>query len=280
MLNDYLALTKPRIATLVMMTAAFGYSMAGGSFGAGLLWTVLGTGLCSAACGSLNQALEGGPDALMERTRRRAVAAGRLRARDAFLFGLVLAAAGLAALAYETTALAAALTAATVLAYAFLYTPMKRFTPQATWVGAAAGAAPPLIGWAAARGSLCAQAWVLFGIQFLWQIPHFLSLFWIHRRDYERAGFRVMPVVDPEGGLTATQIALHSFTVLPMALAPVFLGMAGKTYGFTALALSLGYLLLGLKASWSLRPADTRRLFLASLAYLPLLFMSLLLGGA
>jgi len=278
-LKDALTLAKPRIALLVMLTAALGYSVAGGAPGATIWWVVLGTGLCSGACGALNQALEGAQDAKMARTSRRPVASGRVSAASAGVLGAALSAAGLAILWAGCGPLACGLTAATIVGYAFLYTPLKRVTPQTTWIGAAAGATPPLIGWAAARGHLSVQAWALFGIQFLWQIPHFLSLFWIYREDYGRAGFRVMPVVDPAGGLTAAQIAMHSFTVLPAALLPVFLGMAGKGYGFAALAISAGYLVLGLKASWSLKAVDTRRLFLASLAYLPLIFVSLLIGG-
>ena len=278
-MKDYLSLSKPRIALLVMLTAAMGYTIAGGEGGSALWWTVLGTGLASGACGALNQALEGAQDALMDRTKKRAVAAGRVTVGQAAAYGVALGVAGLLLLWKGVNPLACALTAATVFLYVALYTPLKRVTPQTTWIGAAAGAAPPLIGWAAARGSLAPQAWVLFGIQFLWQIPHFLALFWMYRKDYERAGFQVAPVVDPAGGLTAAQIAVHSFTVLPMALAPVFFGMAGKGYGFAALALSTGYLVLGARASWTLAAADTRRLFLASLAYLPLLFASLLIGG-
>lgn len=278
-MKDYLSLSKPRIALLVMMTAALGYRLAGGENDWGLLWTILGTGLASAACGCLNQALEGPQDALMKRTAGRAVAAGRITKTRAIAFGLLLTVSGLGILWVGAGRLPALLTLATVFGYVVLYTPLKQVTPQTTWIGAAAGAAPPLIGWAAARGSLAPQAWVLFGIQFLWQIPHFLALFWMYREEYAAAGFRTAPVVDPRGGLTAAQIAMHSFTVLPMALAPVFFGMAGKGYGFAALLLSTGYLALGMKASWSLARADTRRLFLASLAYLPLLFSALLIGG-
>jgi heme o synthase len=274
MIRDYLTLAKPRIALLVMVTAALGYAVAGGE-GAGL-WVILGTGLSAAACGCLNQALEGPQDARMTRTKERPVAAGRVSARHAFLLGSAAAAAGLAVLWRGCGPLPAWLTAATIFCYIALYTPLKRRTPQTTWFGAAAGATPPLIGWAAARGSLCEQAWVLFGIQFLWQIPHFLSLFWLYRKEYERAGFRLTT----GGKTTGTQIALHSFTVLPAALAPVFFGMAGKGYGAAALLLSVGYLVFGLKASWTMTATDSRRLFLASLAYLPLLFASLLIGGS
>ncbi len=159
------------------------------------------------------------------------------------------------------------------------YTPLKKVTPQTTWIGAAAGAMPPLIGWAAYAGSLSPKAWVLFGIQFLWQIPHFLALFWIYREEYAAAGFRTMPVVHPDGGTTAVQIALHSFTLIPMTLLPLVLGMAGLPYAFAALAVGVVFLGFGLRASWTMSVVDSRRLFLASLAYLPLIFGMLYFGG-
>lgn len=273
-MKDYAVLSKPRISCLVALTAAFGYWVGGGEAGLPMAALVLGTTLASAGCGSLNQSLEGARDALMERTKDRPVAAGRMTAGHAAAAGLLFSAAGLALLWKACGPLAAGLTLATTAAY-LLYTVLKTVTPQTTWIGAAAGAAPPLIGWAAARGSLAPQAWALFGIQFLWQIPHFLALFLLYRDDYERAGFRVMA----GGRTTGAQIALNSCTMVAAALLPVSLGMAGRGYGIAALTLSAGYLVLGLKASWSLAACDTRRLFLGSLAYLPLLFASLLIGG-
>jgi protoheme IX farnesyltransferase len=277
--KDVLILAKPRIALLVMLTAALGYSVAGGGFDAVLLWLVVGTGLASAACGTLNQAIEKDQDARMTRTAGRPVASGRISQRAAVLVGCAETAAGLLALWLGVNGIATLLTGLTVFLYVCLYTPLKMVTPQTTWVGAVAGAMPPLIGYAALTGRVSIPGLVLFGIQLLWQIPHFLALFWMYREQYAAAGFQVAPVVDRSGRLTALQIAVHSFTVLPMALAPVYFGMAGPGYGLAALGLSGGYLLLGMKASWSLEPADTRRLFLASLAYLPLLFVSLLIGG-
>lgn len=279
-MKDYIALTKPRIAVMVMATTALGYLVSGHESDGRLWWTVLGTGLCSAACGVLNQWLEKDQDGRMKRTAARPLPAGRVQPSGALVFGLVLCAAGLWALWAFSGRLACAITALTVFAYVLLYTPLKRWTPQTTWIGAAAGATAPMIGWAAAQGHLSTGAWILFGIQFLWQIPHFLSLFWLYREDYAKAGFRVMPVVDPAGSLTAAQIALHSFTVLLASLLPIFCGMAGLRYGVGALLLSTAYLGLGLRASWTLAVVDTRRLFLASLAYLPMIFGMLLLGGA
>ncbi len=278
-MRDHIALCKPRIALLVVVTALFGFTVAGGERGPLLWWTLLGTGLAACACGALNQWMELVPDALMKRTAGRPLPAGRLSPGEALAFGVLLALAGLAVLSWKSGPLPCAVTAATLFLYVAVYTPLKRVTPHATWVGAAAGATAPLVGWAAAKGALPVQAWVLFFIQFLWQIPHFLALFWMYREDYARAGFKVMPVVDPRGGVTSAQIALHSFSVLPASLLPGFCGMAGPAYSVGALALGAAYLGVGMKASWTMADPDNRRLFRASLAYLPALFGMLLIGG-
>lgn len=278
-MKSCLSLAKPRIALMVALTAGLGWALAGGRATPAFFGMIAGVTLASAACGALNQYLERREDAVMTRTRTRALPAGRVSPRAALAFGLSLAALGPALAALAGGRLAGALTLATVILYVLFYTPLKKVTPQTTWIGAAAGAMPPLIGWAAAAGALSPKAWALFGIQFLWQIPHFLALFWIHREDYARAGFRVMPVVHPDGGTTALQIAVHSFTLLPATLLPVLLGMAGASYAVCALALGAGFLVLGMRASWTLAHADARRLFLASLAYLPLIFGMLYFGG-
>jgi protoheme IX farnesyltransferase len=279
-MRELLALSKPRIALLVALTTAFGWAVAGGRLGLPFLGLMLGVTLASGACGALNQWVERSEDALMKRTKTRPLPAGRLSPSAALSFGLLLAIAGPAIVLSVNGPLAAGLTALTIALYVFAYTPLKKVTPQTTWVGAAAGAMPPLIGWAAAAGSLDARAWALFGIQFLWQIPHFLALFWLYRDEYAAAGFKVMPVVHPDGGTTAIQIAIHSFTLVPATLLPVYLGMAGQSYGLPALAVSAAFLGLGMKASWTMARADARNLFLASLAYLPLIFGMLLFGGA
>jgi len=281
-MKAYLELAKPRIAVLVMATAAAGYFLAGGH---GHPWIflglVIGVGLAAAAAGAGNQCLERRQDALMKRTARRPLPSGRLGETQAATAAVLLGSSGLLILLLSAGVVPALLTALTLFLYLAAYTPLKRVTPHSTWLGAAAGAAPPLIGWAAASGgALPFQAWVLFMIQFLWQIPHFLALFWMYREDYRNAGFKVVTVVDPAGGLTAFQIAMHTFTVLLASLMPLFCGMAGIGYGIGALILSALYLALGMRASWTLAADDTRRLFFASLAYLPLLFGMLWLGGA
>ena len=272
-------MAKPRIALMVALTAGLGWALAGGRAGRDFFLMILGVSLASAASGALNQYVERAEDGLMNRTKNRSLPRGLVAPRSALAFGLCLAAAGPTLVWLAAGRLAAELTAATIALYVLAYTPLKKVTPQTTWIGAAAGAMPPLIGWAAAAGGLSAKAWALFGIQFLWQIPHFLALFWIYREEYARAGFRVMPVVHPDGATTAVQIALHSFTLLPMTLLPVVLGMAGLPYAFAALAVGTVFLAFGLRASWTLAVVDARRLFLASLAHLPLIFGMLYFGG-
>jgi protoheme IX farnesyltransferase len=277
-MKDYLQLAKPRIAIMVALTAWLGWALAGGSAVPALVLMLCGVTLASAACGTLNQCWERVEDGIMNRTRARPLPTGRVPPRSALMFGLVTAVAG-PALVWLASGAAAAITLATIVLYVLIYTPLKKITPQTTWIGAAAGATSPVIGWVAAGGPLDARAFVLFSIQFLWQIPHFLALFWIYREDYARAGFRVMPVVHPDGGTTAVQIAIHSFTLLPATLAPTFVGLAGPGYALGALAVSGSFLLLGLRASWTMAVVDARRLFLASLVYLPLIFGMLLYGG-
>jgi len=278
-LKHYVSLTKPRIALMVALTAGLGWALAGGKATGSFWLMILGVCIASAASGTLNQYVERREDGLMKRTKKRALPLGSVNPESALAFGLALALIGPAIVWASVGRLAASLTAATIVLYVMFYTPLKKVTPQTTWIGAAAGAMPPLIGWAACAGSLSPRAWALFGIQFLWQIPHFLALFWIYREEYAAAGFKTMPVVHPDGGTTAVQIALHCFTLLPMTLLPVVLGMAGLPYAFAALAVGTVFLGFGLRASWTMAHVDARRLFLASLAYLPLIFGMLYFGG-
>lgn len=275
----YLQLAKPRIALMVALTTWLGWALAGGAATTALFFVVLGASLAAAACGALNQRLEIVEDGLMNRTKNRPLPTGRIAPQAALIFGLSLAIVGTIFVWAAGGAIAGALTAATIVLYVLVYTPLKKVTPQTTWIGAAAGATSPLIGWVAAGGPLDARAFTLFAIQFLWQIPHFLALFWIYREDYARAGFKVMPVVHPSGGTTAIQIAIHSFTLLPATIAPALVGLARPGYAIGAFAVSGSFLLLGLRASWTMSIIDNRRLFLASLLFLPLIFGMLLFGG-
>jgi len=278
-MKPFVQLAKPRIALMVALTTWLGWALAGGSTTPSLLLVLLGSSMAAAACGALNQRLEIVEDGLMNRTKNRPLPTGQVTPRAALIYGLVLGIAGTAIVWAAGGTVAGGLTLATIVLYVLVYTPLKKVTPQTTWIGAAAGATSPLIGWVAAGGPLDARAFTLFAIQFLWQIPHFLALFWIYREDYARAGFKVMPVVHPSGGTTAVQIAIHSFTLLPATIAPALVGLARPGYAIGALAVSGSFLLLGLRASWTMSVLDNRRLFLASLVFLPLIFGMLLFGG-
>jgi protoheme IX farnesyltransferase len=280
-LADFVTLTKPRITFLVVLTALVGFLAAeGGEPDVRLLLeTLAGTALVAGAASALNQWAERGADAVMRRTLRRPIPAGRLTPRESALFGVLLGAAGLAYLALAAGALASALAAATALSYLLIYTPLKKVTSLATVVGAVPGAIPPLIGWAAARGRLDPGAWVLYLILFFWQMPHFLALAALYRRDYARAGFRVLPVVDPGGASTARQSVLYALALLVVSLMPTLVGLAGPLYFFGALVLGVGFVAAG--GRFALHPesqAHASRLFRYSLLYLPALCLLMALG--
>lgn len=272
-----LELAKPRITALVALCAAAGYALAsrGPLDWPRLAWTMAGVALASASTGCLNQVLESDLDERMNRTRRRPIPEGRVTPAAAHALGLVWGAAGLGLLAWKVNASACALTAFTLASYLLVYTPMKRFSPLSTWVGAVPGALPPVIGWTAAGGALDASAAALFSVQFLWQMPHFLALAWLYRDDYARGGYRVVSVTDPSGVLLARQMAATAALLLAASAAPFALGLAGRAYLAAALALGGAFLALSLSAARALDSASARRVFLASLAYLPLVLGAL-----
>jgi protoheme IX farnesyltransferase len=279
---DYAELTKPRITLLVVLTALVGFvaaSPAGVAF-AELAGALLGTGLVAAGSSVLNMLLERDIDARMHRTRARPLPAGRLRPVEALGFGLTLSLAGLLSLLWLSGTLAAALALATWASYLFLYTPLKRRSSLSTIVGAIPGALPPVIGWAAARGTVEPGAFVLFAILFLWQIPHFLAIAWIYREDYERGGLPMLPVLDPEGRLTGRQVVANSLALTLVSLTPTAAGIAGTLYPVIAALLGLALTLVAARAAVLRTPAAARALFLASVAYLPLLCAALLLDRA
>lgn len=280
-LADYLTLTKPEITFNVVLTALVGFLAAahGAVAPLGLVHALLGTALVAGAASALNQWVERGHDALMKRTVRRPLPAGRLAPGDGLAFGILMGVAGTAYLALAVNPLASALAAATAGSYLLVYTPLKRVTSLATVVGAVPGAMPPLIGWAAARGQLDAGAWVLFLILFFWQMPHFLALAALYRKDYARAGFRVLPVVDPDGGSTGRQSVLYALALLVVSLLPTPLGMAGPLYFFGALALGGAFVYYGLRLA--IEPESHVRasgLFRFSLLYLPVLCALMAVG--
>ena len=278
-MRDYIELTKPRITWLILMSTAVGYFF--GHHGAWNFWpvlhTILGTALIASGTAALNQWYEREADRKMRRTADRPIPSGRLSAGRALVFGILLSVAGFAELAFGLNWLSAFLGLFTLLSYLFLYTPLKQRTPLSTLVGAFPGAMPPIIGYAAASGILDAQAWTLFAILFLWQFPHFLAIAWMYREDYERAGIRMLPVVQPSGEATARQIVLYSLALIPVSMAPSLLGMSGKIYFFGALALGLWYLYSGVRVALDRTILRARAVLLVSVIYLPLIYGLMLL---
>ena len=275
--GDYVALTKPRLNLLVVATSAAGYYLGAPSGGVLnvplMIAAVAGTALVAGGAAALNQVYERDTDALMRRTRMRPLPDGRVPAADARIFGLLLSVAGLALLFARTNVLAAALALATLVVYLIIYTPMKRRSPIATLVGAVPGALPPLIGWVASNGRLSLGGGALFLIVFLWQIPHFMAIAWLYREDYGKAGFPMLPVIEPDGRRTGRQAVLYAAALVPVSLIPTIVGLSGIAYA--AVAVVLGAALLAVAAGFAATRSEqsARRLFLASIAYLPLIWI-------
>jgi heme o synthase len=272
---DYLALTKPRVVLMVLITAFVGFYLASpGEFHWLLLGhTLIGVALASGGTLALNQYLERDLDARMLRTRERPLPEGRLQPGEALGFGVAITASGLIYLTWLVNPLSGLITAGSVASYLFLYTPLKQKTPFCLMVGAVPGALPPVTGWAAASGGLSLEAWVLFTILFLWQIPHSLSIAVLYREDYARANFQLLPVVDPDGTRTGRQIVVHSLALLAVGLLPTSLQVAGAVYFVTAFVLGMAMLTCGVMVAISYSSAAARRLLFASLIYLPALLV-------
>ncbi len=272
---DLVALAKPRLNLLVVFSAAAGYVMAGGDTHdlRRVLCLVIGTGLIAGGASAFNQILERKQDALMRRTRLRPMPDGRLTIRDAIAFASVLTVLGLWILLLGANTLSALVAVVTLATYTIVYTPLKMYSSFSTVIGAIPGALPPVIGWAAAEDALSRGAWVLFGIVFLWQLPHFLAIAWMYREDYARAGFAMLPVIEPDGRSTARQAVIYAVALLPVSLAPTLVGMAGPVYFVGALALTCMFVVLALRFGVTRALADARRLFFGSIIYLPLLWI-------
>jgi heme o synthase len=275
---DYVHLTKPRLNLLVVASCAAGYYLGSpeGPNVTAMTVTVAGTASVAAGAAVFNQLLELRTDGLMRRTRGRALPDGRVTAGDAALFGTVLSAGGLALLMADGRFLATGLALATLLTYIGIYTPLKRRSSLATLIGAVPGALPPLIGWTASHGGVSPGGVALFGIVFLWQIPHFMAIAWMYRDDYAKAGFPMLPVLDPTGRRAARQAVIYAAALLPMSTVPVLVGLSGNV--FLAVALLLGVVLLWLAARFASKRTDdsARHLFLGSIAYLPALWIALI----
>ena len=276
---DYISLTKPELTILSVLTALAGYYMGAGGVleGAGLIHTLLGTAMVGGGSGALNQYIERRYDAQMKRTENRPLPSGRIAPREALLFGLLLSCGGIVYLAACVNMLTALLAAVTCVTYLSLYTPLKRLTPLATLVGAIPGALPPVMGWTAATNEINSGAVILFGILFFWQMPHFLSLAWMYRKDYARAGYRLLAVLDTGGRRSATQAILHTCLLIPVSLLLVRWGGSGMIYGVSAAILGAGFLLFSILLLLRRTSVAARRLFFASLMYLPALMLAMVL---
>lgn len=275
----YVTLTKPDVTFLVVITTVAGFYL--GSRGALdwmlLLHTLCGTLLVAGGTAALNQYVERDTDAVMRRTASRPLPTGQLQPREVLIFGVAIIVLGAVWLAVAVNALASLVALAACLLYLCLYTPLKTRTPLATAVGAIPGALPPLIGWAAARGSLSLGGWVLFAILFFWQFPHFMAIAWVYRADYARAGIRMLPTVDPKGDATFRQIVCTSVILVWVSALPSVLGMAGIHYFFGAMILGMILLQVGLWANRSRTSARAKWLMHATVAHIPLLLVWMIL---
>jgi protoheme IX farnesyltransferase len=280
-LHQYYELIKPRIALLIVISTSVGYS-----YGVAKPFNLvtffnalLGTALMAAGSATLNQWYERDLDALMNRTKMRPIPAGTVTPVQALTFGVAASVIGALELLIFVNVLAAGLGLLTSVGYLFVYTPLKRKGPICTTIGAFPGAMPPLIGYAAARGCLTVQAWVLFAILFLWQFPHFHAIAWLYREDYERAGIKMLAVVKPFGNALKLEIMTALILLIPATLAPTFLHMAGKVYFAAAIVLDVSFLYFGVQMSREHSRPRARKLLLASVLYVPLLFAFLVMDN-
>jgi protoheme IX farnesyltransferase len=275
---DFVTLTKPRLNSLVLVTTATAYYLGGGER---LSWwhlfhTMTGTALVAGGASALNQFLERHTDRLMRRTELRPLPDSRLHPQDALWFGVLLSSLGVAELSWFVNPLTAAIAALTLGSYVLVYTPLKLRTSLSTIVGAVPGALPAVIGWAAATNTLSLPGWVLFGIVFMWQMPHFLAIAWLFRDDYARAGIPLLPVIQPDGRTTGYQSVLYTAALVPISLLPTFVGLASAYYLVGALTLAAVLLVLSLEFASSRSRPSARRLFFGTILYLPLLWIVLL----
>ena len=279
-------LTKARLTTLVLLTTLVGFYVGWrGPMDFALMFNLLaGTALVASGASALNQLLEREYDAKMRRTRNRPLPSGRLQPATVMIFGGVCATAGLIYLALAVNLITSVIGAVTFVSYLFIYTPLKRVTWLNTAIGAVPGALPPMMGWTAARGELSGEGWALFAILAFWQMPHFFAIAWIYRDEYAKAGFKMLPVVDPDGCRTGQQAVSHALALLFVSLCPFVLKMAGEFYLAGALVLGAGYLWCAIRfsrqlsfARAELTLARARQLFLASIIYLPLLLTAMVL---
>ena len=273
--GDFVELAKPRVVIMVLITTFVGFYLGSEQVPnyIVLAQTLIGTALAAGGTLALNQYMERDTDAVMQRTQRRPLPDGRLQPREAVWFGLAVTVLGLVYLALTVNLMAACVTGFITISYLLFYTPLKRRSPLCMLVGAVPGALPPVIGWVATRGILEVDAWVLFAIMFLWQVPHTLAIARLYRDDYAKAGIMFLPVIEPEGGSTNRQIISHSAALLAVSLLPTLLGLAGGIYFAVAFVLGVGFIFAGIALALNSTLANARRLLFVSLVYLPVLLL-------
>jgi len=291
LIHDYAELTKLRVTTLIIMTAWCGYFFGAHKAGApwlsfGLLHALLGIGLVSSGTAALNEVMEHDVDGNMRRTALRPIPAGRMSLMHAMMVGSLMSIGGSFYLAIFTNPLTGLLTFLTSLVYLAAYTPLKRISPVCTFVGAFPGAMPGVLGWTAVRGRLEWETLILFAILFVWQFPHFFSIAWLYREDYEKGGVRMLPVVEDDGRSTARRILAYSVALIPVSLLPSYMGMAGKIYLVGALLLGLAMLYFGIRLAFLNLPLAAarskmraRHVLQATVIYLPLLFALMMINS-
>ncbi|MDQ3130896.1 MAG: heme o synthase [Acidobacteriota bacterium] len=273
-LAGFLELTKPRIAFMLVLTSAAGFYLGSKSdFNFVLFFnSIIGIALLAFGVATLNQFIERRTDALMERTAKRPLVIGTISATEALIFGVLLCVVAEIYLAFLVNGLTAFLGLIVIVGYVFLYTPLKTRTSASTAIGAIPGAMPPLMGWTSAADEITLGAWILFAMLFLWQFPHFLAIAWMYREQYAKAGIKMLPVVEPEGKITARQIVIFTILLLPVSVMPYFFGVSGVIYLIGASLLGIWFLWASIRAARAKTNEKARALLLVSVLYLPIIF--------
>ena len=275
----YFELTKPSITFLILVSTALGYFLGGGGISNyyHFMLTLLGSCLVSSGSGVLNHYAELESDKLMNRTQYRPLPAGIILEKQAIIFGLVLVLSGTSILYFFINSITAVLALSTAVMYLFIYTPLKKITWLNTSIGAIPGAMPPLGGWVAATGRLDPEAWILFAILFLWQHPHFYAIALMFKDDYQKAKFKMLPVVEPDGSRTNRQIIWHSVLLIPVSIMPVYMGLLDMFYFYIALLLSMAYMISGILLAKKFSIQNARLVLKMSVLYLPALFLTIII---
>ena len=279
LMEAYYELTKPSITFMILISTALGYYMGGNGIVNYIhfFYTILGSCLISSGSGALNHFAEADSDKIMRRTNLRPIPAGLISAENAMLFGIALILSGSAILYWIINPLTCLLALITSLMYLFIYTPLKKLTWLNTSVGAIPGSIPPIGGWVAATGRLDPEAWILFAILFFWQHPHFYAIALMFKDDYKKAGLKMLPVMEPDGSRTNRQIIWHSFLLIPVSVMPVYIGILGMIYFWSAIILGVGYLISGFILAKQYSVDNARFVLRVSVFYLPVLFLTIMI---